>query len=115
MKTMLAIFAAAVGFSATGCLHIQPVGPMAGAFGPGKPPTAPGVKVTPPKDAPAGGPVLQQPPPPLPPAILVSPGEVSQSNYPDAMARLKEEMRSDRQAMDSMPRYAEVSVVKGGR
>lgn len=96
-----------------GCLGIQPVGPMAKMLNEEAPPTrpAPGVTVTAAKDAP-GGPVIQQAPPPPLPALKVTPGEVNESNYQDVMRRLVEEMEADRKAMESMPRYAEVSVVK---
>ncbi len=96
-----------------GCLGIKPVGPMATMLNEEPPPTrpAPGVTVTAAKDAP-GGPVIQQAPPPPLPSLKVTPGEVTEANYPDAMRRLIEEMEADRKAMETMPRYAEVSVVK---
>jgi hypothetical protein len=96
-----------------GCLGIKPVGPMAKMMNEEAPPTnpAPGVTVTAAKDAPAG-PVIQQAPPPPLPSLKVTPGEVTESNYQDAMRRLIEEIEADRKAMESMPRYVEVSVVK---
>src|SRR5262249_3859481 len=64
----------------------HPAGPMAKMMGEGAPPTrpAPGVTVTAAKDAP-GGPVIQQAPPPPPPSLKVTPGEVNESNYQDAI------------------------------
>lgn len=117
MKKLVLLLLTAPALAATGCLTLTPVGPMAKTFGTTEPPTkpAPGVTVTTAQDAPTGGPVLQPAPPPPAPALLVTPGEVTRSNYEDAVSRLKEEFRADRQAMESMPRYAEVSVVKGGR
>jgi hypothetical protein len=100
-----------------GCFHLQPVGPFAkeltkSSDSESKP--APGVTVTPPKDA-AAGPVVQPAPAPPPPALLVTPGEVTETNYRQATQRLMEELEADRKSMDAMPRTAEVSVVNGGR
>ncbi len=109
----LAFAILACSLTGTGCLGIQPVGHMATMMNEEPPPTrtAPGVTVTAAKDAP-GGPVIQQAPPPPLPSLKVTPGEVTESNYADAIRRLMEEMEADRKAMDAMPRYAEVSVVK---
>lgn len=98
-----------------GCLHFQPIGPLAkqmGAQDAGATRPAPGVKVMPAKDA-ATVPILPAPPPPNPPSALVAPGEVSEGNSDQAAKRLLDELDADRKAMDRMPRYGEVSVVKG--
>ncbi|MGL6095120.1 MAG: hypothetical protein ACRC7O_04870 [Fimbriiglobus sp.] len=95
-----------------GCVHLQPVGPMAKTLGYEEPrkKSVNGVTVTAAKDASMG---LRLPtaPPPVPPASLVTPGEVSDANSEQAKRRLIEEMDADRKAIDKMPRYAEVSVI----
>ena len=117
MKRTLLVLLTAPALAATGCLTLTPVGPMAKTLGTSEPPTqpAPGVTVTAAQDAPPGGPVLQPAPPPPAPALLVTPGEVTKANAADAASRLQEEFRADRRTMESMPRYSEVSVVKGSR
>jgi len=100
-----------------GCFHLQPVGPFAKELAKGPDPEsrpAPGVTVTPAKDA-GQGPVVQPAPAPPPPALLVTPGEVTEANYRQAVQRLTEELEADRKSMEAMPRTAEVSVVRGGR
>jgi len=101
---------------AVGCFSIKPVGPLAKSMGkPGVDVSPePGVTVTAAKDAPAG-PMVQPAPAPPPPSLRVTPGEVNDTNYNDAARRLVEELEADRKAMESMPRYAEVSVVPGSR
>lgn len=96
-----------------GCVHLQPVGPLAGTFGAKEPPAtspAPNVKATAAREAPK--PVIQPAPPPPPPALLVTPGEVTEANYQDAAHRLMREMEADREALEAMPRYSEISVIK---
>jgi hypothetical protein len=75
---------------------------------------APGVTVTPPQDAPTG-PVVQAAPPPPAPALFVTPGEVTEANYRQAIRRLTDELDADRKSLEAMPKYSEVSVVKGSR
>ena len=98
---------------AVGCMHLEPVGPMASYLGskPAAKKVAPGVTVTDAQDA-AAGPIIQNAPPPPLPALLVTPGEVTEGNHLDAASRLVREMEADRKAMESMPRYADVSVMK---
>lgn len=113
MKTFLLLTAFAALSSATGCLTLQPLGPMAKALGTKPGPTKSaetGALVTAAQDS-AGGPILQKAPPPPIPAFLVTPGEVTAATAPDAVARLIREMEADRQALDSFPKYAEISVV----
>lgn len=52
------------------------------------------------------------PPPPVP-ALMVTPAEVSADNPQHAAQRLLDELEADRKSMDTMPRYSEVSVVRG--
>lgn len=95
-----------------GCVHLQPIGPLAqenGAAAPVSP--APGVTVTAPKDA-VPKPIVQPAPAPSPPALLVTPAEVTEANHADAARRLMEELEADRRSMESMPRSAEISVIK---
>ena len=97
------ILFAAVLMTGIGCAHIQPVGPMA--------------KMFPPKekkdDALAMEPIVTQAPRPVPPAMLVTPGEVTEGNYQQAIDKLKQEMEQDRRSLESMPRTSEVSVIPG--
>lgn len=117
MKKFLLLLLVAPALTSAGCLTLTPVGPMAATLGSSPPATSPaaGVTVTPAQDAPAGGPVIQPAPPPPVPALLVTPAEVTRSNSNDAASRLEAEFRADRQAMETMPRYAEVTTVKGER
>ncbi len=94
---------AAFAFTGLGCATIQPVGPMA--------------KVFPPKEkkdeATIPEPVVTQAPRPVPPALLVTPGEVTEANYQQAIDKLKQELEQDRRSLEAMPRSAEVSVIPG--
>ncbi len=101
---------------AVGCFSLKPVGPFAKQMGKPDVDTSPaaGVTVTPAKDAPQG-PMVQAAPAPPPPSLRVTPGEVTEANYADAAKRLMEELEADRKSMESMPRYAEVSVIPGTR
>jgi hypothetical protein len=96
-----------------GCVHLQPVGPFAKELAGSPPPAspAPGVTVTAPKDA-GAAPIVQPAPAPPPPALLVTPGEVTESNFQEAARRLTEELEADRRSMDAMPRQAEISVIR---
>ena len=99
-----------------GCVHYQPVGPLAKQMGGsrGGPEPSNGVRVMPAQDA-AAKPILPAAPPPSPPSVMVTPADVSEANIQQAVQRLTEEMDADRKNTAAMPRYAEVSVVKGGR
>jgi hypothetical protein len=72
----------------------------------GKKPIVPGAKAT-------AEPVTVPAPKPVPPAMLVTPGEVSDQNPQDATKKLREELDQDRRNLDAMPRPSEVSVYKG--
>jgi hypothetical protein len=111
MKTKLFLLGLLI--LSTGCTTITPVGPMAKVFGsasaaPKK--VAPGVSVSEPIDS-AGGPIVQQAPPPPIPTFLVSPGEVTDANTADIVKRVIQEMDADKQALDQFPKYSEISHV----
>jgi hypothetical protein len=109
MNRILAIAVAAV-LGGSGCLHVTPVGPMAKMLGTDeKKPSIDGAKPSP------TDPITVPAPKPVPPAMLVTPGEVSDQNPQDATKKLMEEMEQDRRSMESMPRPSEVSVYKGQR
>lgn len=119
MKTarpLVAAVAAACLTFGPGCLTLTPVGPLAKTLFP--PPAAgnpePGVTVATAADA-SSRPMLAPAPPPPPPTLLVTPGEASAANHQDVARRLVQEMEIDRKAIDSMPSYAEVSVVGESR
>jgi hypothetical protein len=99
--TRLAVLAA-LAFMGLGCANFRPVGPMKNVF----PPAAE-------KDEAVAEPVVTQAPRPVPPALLVTPGEVTEGNYRQAVEKLKQELEQDRRSLESMPKPAEVSVVKG--
>jgi hypothetical protein len=96
-----------------GCVHFQPIGPLtkdmtveAAAVRP----TAEGKGVAPKAAVPT--PVIQPAPAPAPPALLVTPAEVTEANHADAVHRLMQELEADRRSMESMPRPAEISVIR---
>lgn len=102
---------ALLGLASGGCLTMQPVGPFANQIAGSRPKPTPGTTVTAARDA--VPPALPPAPPPAPPALMVTPGEVTEANHKQSARRLVDEMEADRKAMDAMPRYAEVSVIKG--
>ena len=110
MSRLFLLAAAAVALTGDGCLHVQPLGPLAKALGtdPHPPAVVPGAK-------PTAEPVTVPAPKPVPPAMLVTPGEVSDQNPQDATKKLMEELEQDRRNLDAMPRPSEVSVYKGRR
>lgn len=85
-----------------GCMHVTPLGPLADAF-PQKPV---------PKDAAVPEPIVRQAGKPTPPALYVTPGEITSANAADAAKRLIQELETDRRSLEAMPKYSEVSVVK---
>lgn len=100
---------------AVGCVHFQPIGPFADSFG-----SAPKVRTTPegarvqelgPNMA--AVPLMRPAPPPPLPAMMVTPSDVSATNPQEAAQRLMQELEADRKSMNEMPRYSEVSVVRG--
>ncbi len=94
----------------TGCLHIQPIGPLAHAQGlPSNPPPI-GSKAA--AEATRLEPILREAPKPTPPAMYVTPGEITATNADEAMKRLQQELETDRRITEAMPRYAEISIVK---
>ncbi len=104
----LLLIAAAAALSGAGCLHVTPVGPMAKMLGSDeKKSNIEGAKPAP------TDPVTVPAPKPVPPAMLVTPGEVSDQNPQDATKKLMEELEQDRRSMEAMPRPSEVSAYKG--
>ena len=97
---LLAMFLTSFG---TGCMTITPVGPMA--------------KMFPPKEkkeeAAVPEPIVTQAPRPVPPAMLVTPGEVTEGNYQQAIEKLKQEMEQDRRSLEAMPKTSEISAMPG--
>lgn len=89
---------------ATGCVHIKPIGPLAQMQG-----LPPAGKAAP-TDAPE--PIVREAPRPTPPAVYITPGEVTAANADEALKRLTQELDTDRRTMEAFPRYAEVSIVK---
>lgn len=91
-----------------GCVHIQPVGPLAQLRGlPANPP--PG-GAAPADEAPE--PVVRPAPKPTPPALYVTPAEVTPLTADEAIKRLGQELDTDRRTMEAMPNISEVSVIK---
>jgi hypothetical protein len=93
-----------------GCVHLQPIGPLAKVTGT-------------PKGGPGAGPLARDVPPdpvtvpaprPAPPAMLITPGEVTANTAADAAQKLMNELEIDRKPLPGAPRTAEVSVYKGG-
>ena len=109
MSRLLLLIVSATALCGAGCLHVTPVGPMAKLLGSDeKPPAVAGAKA-------AAEPVTVPAPKPVPPAMLVTPGEVSDQNPQEATKKLMEELEQDRRSLDAMPRPSEVSVIKGRR
>ena len=104
MTRALAFTIAAAALSQTGCLSLTPVGPLGKTLFAGKTPP-PGAA-----DKDDASPAAAPPPAPPPPAptLLVTPGEVSAANAPDAARRLAQELAADEKAEGAMPSYAEV-------
>jgi hypothetical protein len=88
----------------TGCAHIQPVGPLADAL-----PQRAKVKEI---DDSVPEPVVRQAPKPTPPALYITPAEITSANAADAAKRLQQELETDRRALEAMPKFSEVSKVK---
>lgn len=87
-------------FACAGCLNIRPLGPLADAFPPK------------PVEEAAPEPVVRQAGKPTPPALYVTPGEITAANALEAAKRLQQELDTDRRSLEAMPKYSEVSVVK---
>jgi hypothetical protein len=84
-----------------GCMTIRPLGPMKGVF------------PEPKAEEIAAEPVVRQPPKPTPPAMLVTPGEVTEANAQAVVSKLKQELEQDRRSVETFPKTSEVSFVKG--
>lgn len=85
-----------------GCMNVRPVGVLADAL----PTPKPKVETVVPE------PVVRQAGKPTPPALYVTPGEITAANAAEAAKRLQQELDTDRRAMEAMPQYSEVSTVK---
>ena len=88
--------------STTGCLHVQPIGPLADEF-----PRKAAVK-----EEAVPEPIVRQAGKPTPPSLYVTPAEITPANAADAAKRLQQELDTDRRTLDAMPKYSEVSIVK---
>lgn len=91
-----------------GCMSVQPVGPMAKMLN-----YQPTSAVAKDQAQSAPEPVITPAPRPVPPAMLVTSVEVTETNYRQAIEKLIQEMEQDRRTMDSMPKTAEVSYLPG--
>ncbi len=115
--TRTLMLAASLAVGCVGCTHFQPIGPLAGSI-PGGAPAAPAkAGGKPVAAAPMKGdvpdPIITPAPKPTPPAMLVTPAEVTAENQSDAVRQLIQELEQDRKTMPAA-RTAEVSVIKGG-
>lgn len=102
MKAILLGLAVA---AATGCVQMQPVGPLAKSTGTPKGAAA---------DKDDADPVTVPAPRPAAPAMFIVPAEVSDADPGAAARKLMAEFDSDRKTLPAGPRTAEVSVYKGG-
>ena len=98
-----------------GCMHLQPVGPMAATLGVKEPTTNPSSLTTPSIPEPTPEPQMIPAPTPPAPSLLVTPEEIDSSNADEMIQRLKKELETDRQAIDAMPNYSIVSQLSGRR
>ena len=104
---MKRVLACLLFLGASGCLNVQPVGPMAHLMkskaptpGRGEPATSP-------------DPVTVAASRPVPPAILIVPEEVTTENASSATRKLLDEYDHDRKTVPPTS-TAEVSIIKGG-
>lgn len=98
-----------------GCMHIQPVGPMAATLGVTKPTAHPTALTEPSAPKPIVAPETLPAPPPPAPSLLVTPEEIDATNADEMIQRLKKELETDRNAIDEMPNYSIVSKLSGRR
>ena len=96
--------------SGVGCMNIQPIGPLAQKMG--RPPS--GAPLGPGDEAPAPEVVTVTAPRPVPPALLITPGEVTPDNASSVTRKLMDEYEYDRKTIPPPSKTAEVSVYKGG-
>ena len=89
-----------------GCTNVQPIGPLAKRMGP-RPAEAKDKDVPP-------EPVTVAAPRPVPPAMLIVPGEVTPDNATAAAQKLGNEFEYDWKTLPPAPKTAEVSRYKGG-
>ncbi len=111
MKKLLMLCVVIVGGS-SGCMHVQPIGPLADTFGGSKLANSDAKRSAIISPDNAKEPIIRAAPKPTPPALYVTPGEVTSSNVDEALKRLNQELETDRRGIDAMPKYAEISKVK---
>ena len=102
MKTLVVGVLLIGGF---GCTNLHPIGPL--SRGKGLPPTGALEK-----DAPE--PAMVAAPKPVPPAMLIVPGEVTSDNASAAAQKLANEFEYDWKTLSPPSKTAEVSHYKGG-
>lgn len=105
MKTLLVALAA---LALVGCKNMTPVGPLAKKV----PITQQGqpLPTTPPADAAARAPAIR----PIPPSLMVTPGDVDPVNPYLAATKLTNELSADGKATANAPVTVEVSRIRGG-
>jgi hypothetical protein len=91
-----------------GCMQFQPIGPLAGMMKP-KESALPATK----KDATPAEPVTVAAERPIPPAMLIQPGDVNQDDPRSAAQKLMSEYEYDRNTTPAPPTTAEISVIPG--
>ncbi len=100
MKTLL--FGLVLIAGASGCMHMEPTGPLAHIMGAPK---------SVPTDEDEKAAANMPPPRPVPPAMLVTPGEVTAESADDAVRKLTNELQTDGKSIPNVPF---VSEYKGG-
>ena len=91
-----------------GCMQFQPIGPLAGMMKQ-KESASTATK----KDAPPAEPVTVAAERPIPPAILITPGDVNQDDPQAAAQKVMSEIEYDRKNTLAAPKTAEISVIPG--
>jgi hypothetical protein len=98
---MIRLILLSIVLAGTGCMGVKPVGPLADALGTNRVvPVAPEIE-----------PEVRSAPKPTPPALYVTPGEVTPATAADAAKRLQQELEIDRRALEAMPKISEVERV----
>ena len=102
---MKSFFVALLLLGSLGCMNLQPIGPL--ARGKGLPPKGS-------LDADSPEPATTPAPKPVPPAMLIVPGEVSSDNASSAIQKLDNEFEYDWKTLPSPSKTVEISRYKGG-
>ena len=105
---MSKLFLGLVLVGGVGCLNVQPIGPLA-KHGSARP----AANENRDKDVPPE-PVVVPAPRPVPPAMLIVPGEVTADNAAAAAQKLGNEFEYDWKTLPPPPKTAEISRIKGG-